>query len=110
MKEKEIITRYSCDELKEVKPKEIEISNSENVIMILNLLDKLIAGQRFGEFDSAKQMYLLNCQTKIYEMQQGYYTENSVFFLNDMINSLIRLSTAAKAEVNEIFNKENENE
>lgn len=83
--------------------KEIQIQNSENMKIVLNIIDNFIAGQRFGELDSGKQMYLLSCQEKIDNMQRGYYNENDVIFLKATINSLMTILTAAGIELDNIF-------
>ena len=34
----------------------LEIATSKNVKQVLNIIDNIIAGQRFGELDSGRQM------------------------------------------------------
>lgn len=90
------------------KQNEIQVQNTEDVKAVLNLVDHMIAGKRFGEMDSAKQMYLLSCQEKIDNMQHGYYKENDILFLEATINSFIEMLNKAKSEINNI-RKEIEN-
>lgn len=86
-------------------PKKVEIQPSESVKQVLNILDHMIAGKRFGELDSAKQMYLLDCQAKLEDMQQGYFTENSLIFLRGAIDGLIKTLTDAHKDVCDVMNK-----
>lgn len=85
--------------LKRKEPKKIEIQNSENVKQILNILNHMIAGKRFGELDSSNQMYLLDCQARIDDMEKGYYTEVSLDFLNRSIDGLLKILLDAKKEI-----------
>ena len=94
---------------RDLNNKEIQIQNTEDVKAVLNLVDHMIAGKRFGEMDSAKQMYLLSCQEKIDNMQHGYYKESDVLFLEATINSFIEMLNKAKSEI-DIIKKEIENE
>lgn len=41
--------------------KKITKVNSSKVLAVLNIIDAIIEGKRFGEFDSKKQIYLLSC-------------------------------------------------
>ena len=93
-------------QLERRQPKEIEMKTSKNVKDVLNIIDHMIAGKRFGEMDSGKQMFLLGCQTKIDEMQHGYFTEDSLIFLEDTIDSLIKTLTSAKNEIKNARNEE----
>ena len=79
--------------------KELNIQTSKKVKTVINLIDKLIAGKRFGELDSAKQMYLLDCQAKLEDMENGYFTVESLEFLYGSINSLIAICYDAKLEI-----------
>lgn len=90
------------NELKRNKQKELEIQTSENVKIVLEIFDSLIAGQRFGELDSSKQMYLLGCQSKIEDMKQGYYTEDSLEFLCESIKTLLHTVDSAIVDVQKI--------
>ncbi len=90
-------------------PKPIAVKRSENIQGVLNIIDHMIAGKRFGEMDSAKQMFLLGCQAKIDEMQHGYFTEEGLLFLNDTIDTLMENLIAAKNEI-KIFIRSEENE
>lgn len=85
--------------LKRNEPKEIELDVSDKIKIILNILDKLIAGERFGEVDSSRQMYLLDCQSKLYDMQNGYFTDSSLIFLWNSINELMNMCKDAKDEI-----------
>lgn len=80
-------------------PKEIEVKQTKNIKDVLNIIDHMIAGKRFGEFDSSKQMYLFSCQTKINDMQHGYFTEESLIFLDDVIDALMKTMVSAKHEL-----------
>ena len=92
--------------LKRSNKKYIEVKNTNVIKTVLNLIDNLIGGKRFGELNSNKQMYLLNCQSRIEEMLQGNYTEDDLIFLNDTIDSLINTLMAAKSEI-KFYIKEN---
>lgn len=94
-------------ELKRKEPENIKIKNRENIEIVLNILDHIIAGKRFSEFDSAKQMYLLDCQSKISDMQNGDYTEESLIFLEDSIDNLIKTFISAKDEINKAIRETN---
>lgn len=86
--------------------KYIEVKSTENVKNVLNIIDSLIAGKRFGELDSRKQMYLLDCQTRIQEMQEGRFSDMDLLFLKDTIDSLINLLMATSCEINKYIPKE----
>lgn len=84
----------------------INADKCKNINLVLNFLDTLIEGKRFGEFDSSKQMYLVNCQARIQEMKLGYYTEADVEFLKTSIQSLKIIINNSEIELNKILNKE----
>ena len=86
-------------ELKRKEQKSIQIKSTKNINLVLNILDHMIAGKRFGELDSAKQMYLLDCQARIDEMQEGYFKEQDIVFLNECIDSLIKTLMVAKGDL-----------
>ena len=69
----------------------LEIATSKNVKQVLNIIDNIIAGQRFGELDSGRQMYLLDCQARIYNMLNNKFTENDIVFLIQTIDSLTKI-------------------
>ena len=77
----------------------LDINPSNDVKQVLVLIDNLIAGKRFGELDSAKQMYLLDCQARISTMQNGEWTKNDVIFLIKTIDSLTKTLFTAKDEL-----------
>lgn len=77
----------------------LDINSSNDVKQVLVLIDNLIAGKRFSELDSAKQMYLLDCQTRIGTMQNGEWTEDDVIFLIKTIDSLTKTLFTAKDEL-----------
>lgn len=87
------------------QPKEIKIEPSKSVKQVLNIIDHMIAGKRFGELDSAKQMYLLDCQAKIDDMQQGYFTESSAIFLINSIGELLNVLTDAQKDLRNVIDK-----
>lgn len=84
----------------------INADKCKNINLVLNFLDTLIEGKRFGEFDSSKQMYLFGCQARIQEMKLGYYTEADVEFLKTSIQSLKIIINNSEIELNKILNKE----
>ena len=86
-------------------PKEIKLEPSISVKQVLNILDHMIAGKRFGELDSAKQIYLLDCQAKLDDMQQGYFTENSLIFLRGAIDGLMKTLSDAHKDVCDVMDK-----
>lgn len=81
--------------------KKVTKVNSSKVSAVLNIIDAIIEGKRFGEFNSKKQIYLLSCQAKLTDMQQGIYTEADITFLTKMIDTLIQMFQDAKSEVEE---------
>lgn len=96
-------------QLERKRPNEVEVKQTKDIKAVLNILDHMIAGKRFGEFDSGKQMYLFNCQTKINDMQHGYFTEESLIFLDDIIDALMKTLISAKHDINlHIRSEENE--
>lgn len=88
--------------------KDIHVVKEEdvkNIKQVLNIVDHLIAGRRFGELDSAKQMYLLDCQAKITDMQEGRFTDDSLEFLRELLDSLIKIFIEAKGEIDKVLEK-----
>ena len=81
----------------------LEIVTSKNVKQVLNIIDNIIAGQRFGELDSGRQMYLLDCQARIYNMLDNRFTENDIVFLIQTIDSLTKTLFDAKNELENII-------
>ena len=81
----------------------LEIVTSKNVKQVLNIIDNIIAGQRFGELDSGRQMYLLDCQARIYNMLNNKFTENDIVFLIQTIDSLTKTLFDAKNELENII-------
>ena len=81
----------------------LEIATSKNVKQVLNIIDNIIAGQRFGELDSGRQMYLLDCQARIYNMLDNRFTENDIVFLIQTIDSLTKTLFDAKNELENII-------
>lgn len=81
----------------------LEIAISKNIKQVLNIIDSIIAGQRFGELDSKKQMYLLDCQSRIQEMMNNRFTEADIVFLIKSINSLTKTLFSAKEELENII-------
>lgn len=81
----------------------LEIATSKNVKQVLNIIDNIIAGQRFGELDSGRQMYLLDCQARIYNMLNNRFTENDIVFLVQTIDSLTKTLLDAKNELENII-------
>lgn len=92
----------SIDERKRDK-QYLEIQTSKDIKQVLNLLEKLIAGQRFGELDTEKQIYLFNCQARINEMQLGRFTEEDIVFILKSIDSLTKTLFSAKDELENIL-------
>lgn len=82
--------------------KYIEVKKHKNIDLVLNFIDTLIEGKRFGEFDSSKQMYLFNCQSRIKEMKLGYYTEEDLEFLKISMHSLKQIIMGAEMEIKQI--------
>lgn len=85
------------------KQKYIQVKTTENIKLVLNILDNMIAGKRFGELDSAKQMYLLDCQARIDEMKKGTYTESDIVFILESIDSLTKILFSAKDELENLL-------
>lgn len=83
--------------------KHIQVETTKNIRLTLNIIDNLIAGKRFRELDSAKQMYLLGCQSKITEMQKGTYTESDIVFILESIDSLTKILFSAKDELENLL-------
>lgn len=83
--------------------KYIQVGITKNIKLTLNIIDNLIAGKRFGELDSAKQMYLLDCQNRISEMQNGAYTESDIVFILESIDSLTKILFSAKDELENLL-------
>lgn len=81
----------------------LEIATSKNVKQVLNIIDNIIAGQRFGELDSGRQMYLLDCQARIYNMLNNKFTENDIVFLIQTIDNLTKTLFDAKNELENII-------
>lgn len=81
----------------------LEIATSKNVKQVLNIIDNIIAGQRFGELDSGRQRYLLDCQARIYNMLNNRFTENDIVFLVQTIDSLTKTLLDAKNELENII-------
>lgn len=87
-----------------------KIKNSDNVKTVLNILDKMIAGKRFEEFDSAKQMYLMDCQCKLQDMKNGEFDESSLEFLHHSVNKLMLTLIVAKDEIENAYKEVKNNE
>ena len=62
------------EEMKRDSKQYLEIKTPKNIKQVLNIVDSIIAGQRFTQLDSDKQMYLLNCQSKIQNKEIGIYS------------------------------------
>lgn len=77
----------------------LDVKETDNIKKVLNLIDNLLEGQRFGEVNSTNQMYLMSCQSRIDDMKNGYFTENDLIFLRDTIDSLTDMLMAAGAEI-----------
>lgn len=92
------LTKEQLDSAIEATDK-IKIEPSKNVKQVLVLIDNLIGGKRFGELDSAKQMYLLDCQCKIDAISRGECTEADIVFILETIDSLTKTLFAAKDEL-----------
>ena len=91
--------------MEEKKPKVLLTQPSKDLKVTINLIDSLIAGKRFAEADSKKQMYLLGCQTKLREMQEGHFDENGIHFLYNTMNQLISQLTNAREDLRDIAYK-----
>lgn len=81
----------------------LEIKTSKEIQQVLVLIDNLIGGKRFGEMDSAKQMYLLDCQARIDTIQKGHCTEADIIFLIKAIDSLTKTLFTAKDELENLL-------
>lgn len=91
--------------MEEKKPKELVTKPSKNLKVVMSLVDTLIAGKRFTESDTKTQIYLMTCQTKIREMQEGHFDETGIAFLYDIINSLSHKLAEARDELSDISEK-----
>lgn len=96
--------------MEEKELKELKTEPSKNLKVVLNLVDSLIAGQRFGEMDSKKQIYLMSCQTKVREMSEGHFDETGITFIYDIINSLSHKLAEARDELLSINKRLEESE
>ncbi len=83
--------------------KYIQVKSSKEIQQVLVLIDNLVAGKRFGELDSAKQMYLLDCQARIDTIQKGQCTEGDIIFLIKTIDSLTKTLFTAKDELENLL-------
>lgn len=81
----------------------LEIKTPKNIKQVLNIIDSIIAGQRFAQLDSDKQMYLLNCQSKIQNMIDDNFTRTDIIFLLQTIDSLSNLLSSAKKDLENII-------
>lgn len=81
----------------------LEIKTPKNIKQVLNIIDSIIAGQRFAQLDSDKQMYLLNCQSKIQNMIDDNFTRTDIIFLLQTIDSLLNLLSSAKKDLKNII-------
>lgn len=81
----------------------LEIKTSKAIQEVLNIIDSMVAGKRFGELDSAKQMYLMDCQARISEMQNNRFTEKDIVFILNSIDSLTKVLFSAKDELENIL-------
>lgn len=97
-------------QLERNKQTPIPVKRSKNIQGVLNIIDHMIAGKRFGEMDSGKQMFLLGCQVKIDEMQNGYFTKEGLIFLDETIDALMDTLILAKKEIESVLEKEKKNE
>lgn len=88
----------------------ISVKRTENIQAVLNIIDHMIAGKRFGEFDSKKQMFLFGCQTKIDDMQHGYFTKEGLMFLDETIDALMNTCILAKKDIESVLGGEKKNE
>ena len=79
------------EEMKRDSKQYLEIKTPKNIKQVLNIIDSIIAGQRFSQLDSDKQMYLLNCQSKIQNMIDDNFTRTDIIFLLQTIDSLSNL-------------------
>lgn len=81
----------------------LEIKTSKNIKQVLTIVDSIIAGQRFAQLDSEKQMYLLNCQSKIQNMIDNNFTRTDIIFLLQTIDSLLNLLSSAKKDLENVI-------
>ena len=77
----------------------VEVRMSDNIKKVLNIIDTLLAGRVFGQTNSASVIYLMSCQARIEEMNEGNFTQDDLIFLNDTIDSLMNMLMAAKSEI-----------
>lgn len=91
------------EEMKRDNKQYLEIKTSKNIKQVLNIVDSIIAGQRFSQLDSDKQMYLLNCQSKIQNMIDNNFTRTDIIFLLQTIDSLSNLLSSAKKDLENII-------
>lgn len=91
------------EEMKKDNKQYLEIKTPKNIKQVLNIIDSIIAGQRFAQLDSDKQMYLLNCQSKIQNMIDDNFTRTDIIFLLQTIDSLSNLLSSAKKDLENII-------
>ena len=91
------------EETKKDDKQYLEIKTPKNIKQVLNIIDSIIAGQRFSQLDSDKQMYLLNCQSKIQNMIDNNFTRTDIIFLLQTIDSLLNLLSSAKKDLENII-------
>lgn len=91
------------EEMKRDNKQYLEIKTPKNIKQVLNIIDSIIAGQRFSQLDSDKQMYLLNCQSKIQNMIDNNFTRADIIFLLQTIDSLLNLLSSAKKDLENII-------
>ena len=94
------------EEMKRDSKQYLEIKTPKNIKQVLNIVDSIIAGQRFTQLDSDKQMYLLNCQSKIQNMIDDNFTRTDIIFLLQTIDSLSNLLSSAKKDLENIIKNE----
>lgn len=94
------------EEMKRDSKQYLEIKTPKNIKQVLNIVDSIIAGQRFSQLDSDKQMYLLNCQSKIQNMIDNNFTRTDIIFLLQTIDSLLNLLSSAKKDLENIIKNE----
>lgn len=91
------------EEMEKDNKQYLEIKTPKNIKQVLNIIDSIIAGQRFAQLDSDKQMYLLNCQSKIQNMIDDNFTRTDIIFLLQTIDSLLNLLSSAKKDLENII-------
>lgn len=91
------------EEMEKDNKQYLEIKTPKNIKQVLNIIDSIIAGQRFAQLDSDKQMYLLNCQSKIQNMIDDKFTRTDIIFLLQTIDSLSNLLSSAKKDLENII-------